>query len=279
MDKKLVIVFIMVVLLIVFVYISNNLIEVSSIKVTSKKIPREFNAYKIVHLSDLHNKSFGKNQEKLVEKVAKISPDLIVITGDIIDSRRYDEVPSLKLVNSIRKIAPVYYVPGNHEMRSGRLKELEQQLIENGAVVLRNESIVLKKGLGQIVIGGIDDPNSSNSNVKENKIVQNRINDAIKNHSKDKYKILLSHRPEKFSIYIRNNIDLIFSGHAHGGQVRLPFLGGIIAPQQGFFPKYTSGKYEEGGSTMIVSRGLGNSLAPLRVFNRPEIIVVQLIKD
>lgn len=279
MEKKLVIVLIITALLIVFVYISNNLIKVSSIKVTSKKIPREFNDYKIVHLSDLHNKSFGKNQEKLVEKIIKINPDLIVITGDIIDSRRYDEVPALKLVNSIRKIAPVYYVPENHEMRSGRLKELEQQLRENGAIVLRNESIVLKKGLGQIVIGGIDDPNLPNSNVKENEIVQNRIDNAIKHHSQDKYRILLSHRPEKFPIYIRNNIDLIFSGHAHGGQIRLPFLGGVIAPQQGFFPKYTSGKYEEESSVMVVSRGLGNSLAPLRVFNRPEIVVAYLIKD
>ncbi|MFU0824758.1 metallophosphoesterase [Clostridium sp.] len=253
----------------------NNYITVTNTEVTSKKIPDEFNNFKIAHLSDLHNKSFGKGQKKLVKRIKDINPDIVVITGDIIDSRRYNEKPSLELVKGLSGICEVYYVPGNHEIRTGKLEELEKKLRANGAVVLRNESKIIKKENGEILIAGVDDPSISPKN--ESDFIDYEISKAIENNE-DKYKILLSHRPEKFPVYIKNNIDLTFTGHAHGGQIRLPFIGGVIAPHQGWFPKYTEGKHESGNSIMIISRGLGNSLAPVRIFNRPEIVVTTLKK-
>ncbi|MCY6369739.1 metallophosphoesterase [Clostridium ganghwense] len=262
----------------IFFYFQNNFITVNNLEIKSEKIPEDFIGYKIVHLSDLHNKSFGNNQKHLVQKIKKIKPDLIVFTGDIIDRRRYNEKPSLCLIEEITKLAPVYYVTGNHEIWSGKFHTLEKKLKQNGAKVLRNEGRVINKGNSEMLILGIDDPAINSTYETEEEVVDKEIKQAMIKKYNDKYKILLSHRPEKFLIYSENNIDLIFSGHAHGGQVRLPFIGGIIAPNQGFFPKYTKGKYQDENSTMVVSRGLGNSLAPLRIFNRPEIVVVTLYK-
>lgn len=275
MKKKILFITVMIITVGIFLYMENNYIAITRIEVDSKKLPKGFNGYRIVHLSDLHNKSFGRNQERLVGKIEKLNPDMIVITGDIIDSRRYNEKPSIELIKNISRIAPVYYVPGNHEMRSGKVLSLQKKLEAAGAIVLRNESRIVKVGTDKILVAGIDDPYLNQK--KESSVVNYKINKVIGNN-KNTYRILLSHRPEKFQIYVNNSIDLTFTGHAHGGQVRLPFVGGIIAPNQGWFPKYTSGKHEKGNSTMIISRGLGNSLAPLRIFNRPEIVVTTLKK-
>lgn len=273
MKRKILSIIFLVIILGIFVYKGNNHITINEIDAKSRKLPKEFEEYSIVHLSDLHSKSFGKNQKVLIKKIKNINPDLIVITGDIVDSRRYNEKPSIDLVKEVSSIAPVYYVSGNHEIRSGKLPSLEKKLKRSGAIVLRNESRIIRRGKAEILIAGIDDPYSNQK--KESALMNYEINMAV-GSNKDLYKILLSHRPEKFKVYIKNNIDLTFTGHAHGGQVRIPLIGGVIAPNQGWFPKYTSGKHEKGNSTMIISRGLGNSLAPIRVFNRPEIVVVTL---
>lgn len=277
-NKKVKIFIIIFICLGVFFYYQNNFIKITRLEIKSKEIPQEFSDYKILHLSDLHNKSFGKNQKKLVENIRTIKPDLIVFTGDIIDRRWYDEKPSVLLMNEITKIAPVYYVTGNHELWSGKFDSLEKKLKDTGVNILRNEQKVVKKGYSQIHIIGIDDPVINSSYKTEERVIDEEIQEAIGKKYNNEYKILLSHRPEKFHIYSKNNIDLILCGHAHGGQVRLPFIGGIIAPNQGFLPKYTSGAYVDGNSTMIVSIGLGNSLAPFRIFNRPEIGVITLCK-
>jgi predicted MPP superfamily phosphohydrolase len=176
-------------------------------------------------------------------------------------------------------------------MRSGKLDSLQKNLEENGCIVLRNESSVLIKDGEEVTIVGVDDPQSSqvyinekgtlkNEEISEDEeILKDEIDKATKGIAKAKYKILLSHRPEKFPLYVKNNMDITFSGHAHGGQVRVPFIGAIIAPHQGFFPKYSSGMYREGESTMIVSRGLGNSLVPVRILNRPEIVITTLLRE
>lgn len=279
MIKKRIVLSIVFIILMVYPYIGNNMLVINKLQVTSDRIPNGFNGYKIVHLSDLHNKYFGKNQNKLVEKIKKLKPDLIVITGDIVDSRRYNEEPSIKLIEEIKGIAPIYYVPGNHEIRSGKLEEFQKKLQQQGAMVLRNQSKSIIKNNDKIIIAGIDDPTAVKSGKNENDKVQMEINKAIKKEYEGNYRILLSHRPEKFQLYVNNKLDLVFTGHAHGGQVRIPFLGGLIAPHQGLFPKYTSGKHTSGKTTMIVSRGLGNSIAPIRIFNRPEIVEVTLIKE
>ena len=217
----------------------------------------------------MHGKRFGSNQSSLVSKIKKERPDLIVVTGDSIDSRRYDETSSIELFSQIRELAPVYFVAGNHEARSGKFDGFEARLRETGIKLLRNESFYLEKGPSKLLVIGIDDPGFKNLSLET-------ISDMITMDEDSSFKILLSHRPELLDLYSKENIDLVFSGHAHGGQIRLPLIGGLLSPHQGIFPEYTSGLYRKENTNMVVSRGLGNSLFPQRIFNRPEIITVIL---
>ncbi|MBU8906826.1 metallophosphoesterase [Desertibacillus haloalkaliphilus] len=261
--------------LIVFVYVQNNLIVITGYEVRSERVPESFSGWTIVQLSDLHSKSFGDNQRTLVKKVKAEQPDLIVFTGDLVDSRTYHEDRSLTLMQQLVEVAPVYYVTGNHEWRSGHFDLLEQKLIEAGVGVLRDSSIELSKGNEQIQLVGIDDP--ARTHGQDDEMVDQTITEALADgRGETDYKVLLSHRPELLSLYSQFDIDLVFSGHAHGGQFRIPLIGGLVAPNQGLFPTYDSGKHTLGETTMIVNRGLGNSIIPVRLFNRPEIVVVTL---
>ncbi|MBU9722652.1 MULTISPECIES: metallophosphoesterase [Bacillaceae] len=267
---------IVVVLLVSFSYFQNNAIITSEYSIQSNKLPESFDGYTIVQLSDLHNKSFRADQSYLVNRVNNLRPDLIVFTGDLIDSRKYDEKPSLLLMEKLVKVAPVYYVTGNHEWRSGIFDDLEVKLQNIGVNVMRNssEEIVYENEIINLI--GIDDPAKGEATYAEKTITEENLNkvEIIKGEG---FQILLAHRPEFFSLYASAEFDLVFTGHAHGGQFRLPFIGGLVAPNQGFFPSYTSGIYKENNkTTMIVNRGLGNSIIPQRVFNRPEIVVVKL---
>lgn len=238
-------------------------------------LPESFNNYRIVQLSDIHDSMFGDNHSDLVSKVKLLSPDAIFITGDFIDRNRYDLEQSLEIVKQLHDVAPFYFVTGNHEISTNDEKHIKEELSGLGVQVLTNESKILASGEGeQIVIAGIEDPLSSN--LDEEKYVEQVIDYAFKDVQDDLFKILLSHRPEQFNVYVDRQIDLVFSGHAHGGQIRIPGIGGLVAPGQGWFPKFTSGIHEMDGTTMIVSRGLGNSIVPIRVFNRPEVVVVTL---
>lgn len=265
------------VLLVGFFHFQNNSIVTTQYNFSSDKVPQNFSGYKIVQLSDLHSKSFGNNQSDLVKKVKKVKPDLIVFTGDLIDSDRYDEKTSLTLMEKLVQIAPVYYVTGNHEWWSGKFDSLEDKLKDTGVQVMRNtvEEIIIENDKIQII--GIDDPAKVSESYAERAIAEEDIMNSIKGPEEGvNFKILLSHRPELFSLYIQYEFDIVFAGHAHGGQVRIPFVGGLVAPNQGLFPEYISGMHEVENTTMIVNRGLGNSIIPLRVFNRPEIVVVAL---
>lgn len=268
-----------VLVVLVFLYMQNNLVGITNIKLNNEKIPKAFNRFKIVQLSDLHNKMFWNSQKSLANKIKKINPDIIVITGDLVDSKKYNEENSLKLIDEIKAIAPIYYVNGNHENWSGKYESLEKKLLEREVKVLRNQKEMLVRQGESIELLGVDDPSFIDNNdlVSINGMAEN-IKRLIEEDNFPGLKILLSHRPEYFEEYVKQNIDVILSGHAHGGQFRLPLLGGLIAPNQGFFPKYTSGKYLKNDSVMIVSRGLGNSIIPIRLFNRPEIVVITLSK-
>lgn len=276
MKRKFRVIILIIIITLGFLFIENNWIGITRIDVKSKKLPVSFIGLKIVHLSDLHNKEFGKNQRVLLNKIRLERPDIIVFTGDLVDSRRYNEEPSLELMEECVKIAPVFYVTGNHEERTGKSNELSQKLKKLNVNVLKNSSYKIKKGKSSIYILGIDDPTFYRGIGDDRKRIDLEIQKSLKDVNENSFKILLSHRPEQFLVYSNKKMDIVFSGHAHGGQVRLPFIGGLIAPNQGFNPKYTSGKYEMNNSVMIVSRGLGNSLAPIRIFNRPEIICVTL---
>lgn len=235
----------------------------------SEKIPESFDGFRITQVSDLHDALFGENQDKLIKKVKKTNPDAIFITGDLIDSNRYHLDQSLMAVREFVKIADVYYVMGNHEVAINQVSKIYEALEKLGVYILPNAAVWIERNGERIAVAGIEDP--------LNGVDTERMLDmALANVPKDAFTVLLAHRPEKFDIYVKNEIDFVFTGHAHGGQVRIPFVGGIIAPGQGFFPKYTAGFYEENHTTMNVSRGLGNSMAPFRIFNFPEIVVVEL---
>ncbi|MGM0884219.1 MAG: metallophosphoesterase [Bacillota bacterium] len=270
-------IFIAVIAIVAFSYYQNNALSVTKFRISSDKLPDGFDSYRIVHLTDIHSKSFGKNQSNLVRKVKKLKPDLIAVTGDLVDRRKYNAEASIILMREMTKLAPVYYVTGNHECCWSKFEPLGKRLNELGVHVMRNKSEFIKLGYGEIRIAGVDDP-TFNQHADGNAAKLNQhIGAALQGTgTSDAFTILLSHRPELFSVYVQNKMDLTFSGHAHGGQVRLPFVGGLIAPGQGFLPKYDAGKYADGDSTLIVSRGLGNSIIPQRLFNRPEIVMVEL---
>ena len=250
--------------LIPFCYWQNNSLVVTNIEYANKKIPQAFNNFKILQISDLHNKEFGDNQSYLVQHTKEISPDIIVITGDLIDGSRTNIDIAIEYVKQAKDIAPTYFVAGNHEEYSKVYNELKKRLEELGVIILDDKRQVIKKHGEKITLLGLKDGTSFANEIK-----------SLKNKD-DKFTILLSHRPEYFNDYSKDNIDLVFSGHAHGGQFRIPFIGGLYAPGQGLFPKYTSGIYEKNNTSMVVSRGLGNSGFPLRLFNRPELVVVTL---
>lgn len=259
-----------------FCYFENNNIVVTKFEYKNSKVPQEFDNFSIVQISDLHNKEFGQDQKNLIDKVKGISPDIIVITGDLIDRRRYDLETAMEFVNQAVQIAPVYYVSGNHEAWSGKYEKIKEQLISVGVNVLEDDCTEINRGESIISLLGASDPDFLTSNYIDGTNLSNMVSTLEKWKDKDEFKILLSHRPELLDLYAANNMDMVFTGHAHGGQFRIPFVGGLVAPDQGLFPKYDSGEYVQDNTTMYVSRGLGNSIIPVRIFNRPEIIQVTL---
>jgi hypothetical protein len=265
---------VVLIFIIVFLYDQNNRIQVSRHRVNHAKIPNAFSGYKILHISDLHNKSFGKNQSTLLRIILKINPDVIIITGDLIDRRRTDFEPIQHLLEGITQY-PVYFVPGNHEAWSKHYVQLRELLLSKGVMLLENESQTLLRDEQSITLYGLKDPGFYKQ--KDEKTSSRLILEAsLEKWKPQGFSVLLSHRPEYFDVYAKHQMDMTFSGHAHGGQIRFPFVGAIMAPHQGFFPKYSAGMYQIKESKLFLSRGLGNSLFPFRIFNHPELIFVTL---
>lgn len=254
----------------------NSALMVNEISVTSDELPQSFSGYKIAQVSDLHNAQFGKDNEKLIEKLNECEPDIIVLTGDLIDSYHTNIDVSISFAEKAVQIAPTYYVTGNHEARIDGLSEFLKRLEDKGVTVLQNESVTLNNENERITLLGVSDPSFQADYlfVDEKTVTDSAVSDLM--NGTEGYTVLLSHRPEMFDVYVKNNVDLVLTGHAHGGQFRLPFFGGLVAPGQGLFPKYDSGLYTMNGTNMIVSRGIGNSIIPFRVNNRPEIVMVEL---
>ncbi len=271
--KKLIALIFVALLVLGFAWVNNNWIVTTEYSVQSDKVPDTFAGKRIVQVSDLHNAEFGDQQQSLLDKVEAANPDAIFITGDLIDSDRYDLERSLAAVDGLVEMSKVYYVIGNHEVSSNRLDdEIVPALEERGVEVLRNRSLMWEQDGEAIQIAGIDDP-LMDIYLHEEEFTRNSIAEAGLN---DAFTLLLAHRPEQLETYASEGIDVVFAGHAHGGQIRIPGLGGLIAPGQGWFPRMTEGVFESGDTQLVLSRGLGNSGFPLRVFNLPEVVVVTL---
>jgi predicted MPP superfamily phosphohydrolase len=267
---------VVLVLLVVWIVWGNTALEVSKFIVSSEKLPEVFSGYRIAQISDLHNAQFGEKNSQLLELLESTEPDCIVLTGDLVDSRRTDVEVAVSFAEQAVEIAPVYYVNGNHEARIEEYEALKAGLEKAGVTVMENQVVPLECSGQQIYLAGVNDPGFQTDFPFDEPEQVLRWELEQVTPETDGYWILLSHRPEYFDLYEEFGADLVFSGHAHGGQIQLPVIGGLAAPGQGFFPKYDDGLYTEGSTSMLVSRGLGNSLFPFRVNNRPEILVAEL---
>lgn len=262
-------------LLLIWMVWGNRTVGVTDYIVSSDKLPEAFDNYKIAVVSDVHNAEYGENNRLLISVIQKENPDMIAITGDLVDANKTDMEAAKNLAKQLVELAPCYYVTGNHEAWIGeQYQELEEKLLDIGVNILHDRAVKVIKNGETIQIAGLDDLYFAGGDLS---VQENRLKTRLQemNLTED-YCILLSHRPEFFHIYVSENVDLTVSGHTHGGQFRLPFVGGVIAPNQGIFPKYDAGKYSENGRIMIVSRGIGNSIIPVRFHNRPEVAVVEL---
>lgn len=263
-KKKIIIFSAALFLFIIFCLFQNKWLTVDEYVFSSPKIDSAADGFTIVQISDLHNAVFGKDNSRLLDKIRAEQPDIIVITGDIADSSHTDLDAAVGFCRKAAKICPCYYISGNHEMwlDNEQRQYLYDGISDSGVVLLQNETISPIEGISMT---GLGDESLHNGTLE-------KLSADI---SPDDLHIVLAHEPQYLDEeYAPCSPDLVITGHAHGGQVRLPFIGGLVAPDQGFFPKYTSGEYKSGDTVMYVSRGLGNSVIPLRVFNYPEINVL-----
>ncbi len=260
-----------------FLAYENKTIVTTEIEISDEKIPESFDGYRIVQLSDFHNTEFGFRNKRLLKKIRKAEPDIIVITGDMIDMYRPRIKVALHLGEELVSIAPTYFVSGNHDIKTAGREIFFAGLKEAKVNILRNRNVILEKDGESIRLIGIDDQKFLDDYMTgtDEENIRNIISLLIKNQDED-FKILLAHRPEWMDVYASVGVDLVMTGHAHGGQINIPFKGGLVAPTQGWFPEYYEGVYEKENTRMIVNRGLGNSAFPFRINNRPEIVVTEL---
>lgn len=221
----------------------------------------------IVQLSDLHSKRFGPNNEKLMEQIKQLAPDMIVITGDMIHKWDAKAQAYVDVLAKLCTIAPVYAIPGNHESRIDEWPMLRDMLRKAGIRVVENDVAIFSKDGQRVSILGLNEATDPDT-----RPLFARLSDM------GGFKLVLSHFPLRFEEYCKYDFDLQLSGHAHGGQWRLPIIGGLYSPDQGMFPHYDAGLFEEKGRKLVVSRGLGNSDFPLRLFNYPEIVFIGVTK-
>ncbi len=263
-------------LCVVFCIWQNNDLEVTHYTYSSNDITFDFNGYRIVQVSDLHNKKFGTKSNQLIEEIKKLQPDMIVITGDLVDSNHTNIDVVIDFLKQAVTIAPCYYITGNHELwlEEEVRNDLMKRIINTGTILLDDKVVEITPN------------NNSNEDYNSNSLILTGLDDGslygdtlhklTKDIDEKQFVLLLAHEPQNFENYSNENIDLILSGHAHGGQIRLPFVGGLVAPDQGFLPQYTEGFHSRNDVSMIISRGLGNSIIPIRLFNRPEIVCIEL---
>lgn len=232
-------------------------------------LPAELEGITLVQVSDLHSKRMGEGQEVLLDTISRAEPDVILLTGDLVDGRHPELEPALELAKGAAALSPTYYVTGNHEtsLPWKTYEQIENGLEAAGVVLLdnRTEELTLPNG-GSLVLTGLSDDNLEDGTLEK----------LSASWPKDAFTVLLAHEPQYIEDYAASGVDLVFSGHAHGGQIRLPLVGGLFAPGQGVLPKYTAGIYTLGETQIVVSRGIGGSLFPQRVLNRPEVVAVTL---
>ena len=276
-----------VVIICVISYIENRKLVVTDYRIRDKKIPKEFDGYRIVQLSDLHNACFGNRNEYLINRVRDCKPDVIFITGDMIVGKPGQDVLfAADTMNDLCEIAPVYFSMGNHELRASIYTETYGDMWQQFHNRLRPEIHVLPDRTEKIVSGheymyvhGVNLTPALYKRVIRTPMEPDYLDNIFGTCDADRYHIFLAHNPDYFEEYASWGANLTFSGHVHGGMIRIPLLGGALSPMIHFFPKYDKGLFEHKGHYMILSGGLGNHTFKFRVNNLPEIIVTTLVRE
>lgn len=252
--------------------IFDNQLGITTYEYKSNKLPEDFNNYSIVQISDLHSSYFGKKQENLIDAVSKTKPDLILLTGDMIDRKNTDYDSVSILFEKLVQLAPVYAISGNHELDSSTIMSKMNTLYRTyGITLLDNTSVQISKGNSKIQIAGLKHWGAMGCKWTSYYVEKN-----TPHLNNNKFGILLNHRSDMLSYFSKTNYSLVLSGHTHGGIIRLPYVGGLINNDATLFPKYDSGVFTENQTTLIVNRGLGNSNLLPRIYNPPEIVHILL---
>lgn len=277
-KKKIIsiVVLLLIVIIVIQIYIDNNLIQTTNVEIASEKVPDSFEGYKILQLSDLHNRNFGENNIRLIQKIHEADPDIIVLTGDMVTGNDKDFTVFFKLVEALSLEYPIYFIPGNHELalKDAAKQEFLDLFKKTGVVFLDNQKVELVSPDGDVVnLYGLWYPNAY---YKEKDLTLEMIEHRIGAADMSAYNILLTHQPKHFELYEEWGADLTMSGHIHGGMVHLPILGAVFSPDEGLFPKYSAGEYFLDDSVLVVSRGLGIGARGFRVFNRPDLVLITL---
>ncbi len=271
-----------------FLTARSNIIKVSRFHIGMDGLPEGHEGLRIVHISDLHGKEFGPHNEDLARDIERLEPDLILASGDMINSQDDDGSAFINLLYELKGLYPIYCSLGNHEQivkelgGAERYHDFTKRLREAGANMLDNERMEIKKGGVTFGIYGFTSAlhhyssrdmlgSWEGAELKAQFIVE-----SIGRPRDDEIAILLAHDPKYFQEYVSWGADLVCAGHIHGGVVRLPLLGGILSPDLTFFPRYSAGLYRSGKTTMHVSRGLGNSVIPFRILNPPDLSLLLL---
>lgn len=252
------------------IWVGSSVLSVEEFAFTGARLPAGWDGGRLVVLSDLHGKRFGRQHSRLLEAVRKAGPDVICLCGDMMDEWSGTEYLR-PLLEGLVEIAPVYYVTGNHEWAAGVVRELEPLLEQCGVTVLSNEYVMLERNGDRIALLGAEDSNG----YADQKTVQ-ELADQVRQEQGAVYEILLSHRNNHYEQYTQARVDLTLAGHAHGGLIRLPGTDGLVGPKRELFPQYTAGLYDLSYGQMVVSRGLGNQFPCFRLLNRPDVPLVVL---
>jgi predicted MPP superfamily phosphohydrolase len=266
-------------LIIAFIY-SDNVISVSNYTVRSAMLPTAFEGYRIVHLSDLHNKSFGEDNSRLIDEIEAAKPHIIVMTGDMLSRNSHSLHEFLRTAQKLAATYLIYYIAGNHELAFApdKQRQLYGELTRLGITVLNNNKSTISHYNSSIDLYGLIYPlEYYHSSLKKGpRLSADDIEKLIGKADERRFQLLLAHNPLFFDAYSSWGADLTLCGHIHGGMLRLPGIGGVFSPNHSLFPKYDAGHYSKDGSQMIVSRGLGRGICGLRLFNPADLVVITL---
>lgn len=277
---------VIIIFLVVYSLFENKNLTITNYLIEQNNVLPAFEGMRFVCLTDLHHNTYGKRNQKLIQQIRDCNPDAILIAGDMVtNSDTKNHSIALSLLGELAKEFVIYYAPGNHELkwsiaskkRHTGYEEYVDELKKLGIYYLDNDEIILKKESDMLQIVGLNLSLAYyNKGSKKKPLTQEELRGYIKQADPNCYTILLAHLPDYFEEYIEWGADLILSGHNHGGIVRLGRLGGVISPRYELFPKYDAGAFKKRHGVMILSRGLGTHTIPLRLFNRPELICLQI---